>query len=158
MELIIKDVIGKLQSTGQFNFIAVWNNQLERLKNSENYSIMAPAAFVELISDDEQQLGNSYQGYDVDLNIHIISEELDAGDGNIDNFFSIYGLRDIVVKSLSLYEVNMGGFMVKVGETPDYDHDNLYHYIIRYRFHYIDDTAVPEYLFGTFSNVIITKG
>lgn len=146
MDALVQDIRQKLTDTGVFNWVAIWNNQIVRMKNLTEYAINNPSAYIEISTPDFHQLGEEYQGIDIDMNIHIISNELDSGDGDIDNQMSIFGLRDAVVRAFSLYEASMGGFMVKTSETQDYNHTNLYHYIIQYKMHYIDDTAVEPKL------------
>ena len=43
----IQDMLTALTNTAQFNFVAVWNNHVERLDGT-GYSFNSPAAFVEL--------------------------------------------------------------------------------------------------------------
>jgi hypothetical protein len=142
MDALVTDIKNKLNDIGVFNWVAIWNNQLERVKGADLYAVKNPSAYVELETIDNHQLLEGYQGYDININIHIISEELDAGDGTIDDQISIYALRDNVVRIFSLYNANQGGFMQKINEYQDYDHTNLYHYVVQYKMHYIDDTAV----------------
>lgn len=139
---LFNNIITQLKETNKFNWYSVWNNQIERMINSESYAIMNPSVYVELETQDQHQLLENYQGYDINVNIHIVAEELDAGDGNIDEFISVYTLRDEVVKKLNFFRINQGGFLTKISEIQDYNHSNLYHYIITYRAHYIDNTAV----------------
>lgn len=152
---LFKNIINKLKETNKFNWLAPWNNQFERMQNEEGYAIMNPSCYVELNTTDQHQLLKAYQGYDIEVIIHVISEELDAGDGDIDAFYSIYELRDEVVKALSLFNFEQGGFLQKISEVQDYSHTNLYHYMITYRGHYIDKTAVLPDI--TISGVSLTN-
>lgn len=149
MENLIQDLKTKLQGLNIFNWVAVWNNQFQRLLEDTSYAINNPSAYIEIVTADFHQLGEGRQGIDIVMNIHIISMELDEGNGDIDSHISIYGLRDTVVKSFAIYEAHMGGFMIKTTETQDYNHTNLYHYIIQYKMHYIDDTAKFVYQYTT---------
>jgi hypothetical protein len=154
MDKLIQDLQTKLLSTNVFNWVGIWNNHYEKMLEGKEYAIMNPSAYVELETNNFGQLGSGYQGIDIIMRIHILSEELDAGDGNIDGFISIYGLRDAVVKKFSLYDAYMGGFLIKTNEQQHYDHSNLYHYVIEYTMHYVDDTAVPA--LTTITGVILS--
>jgi hypothetical protein len=147
MDALIQDLKQKLIDIGSFNWVAIWNGQINKMHDAKAFAIQNPSAYIQIETNDFKQLGESYQGVDLHIDIHIISEELDAGDGDIDSQISVFKLRDDVVKTFSLYKTNMGGFMVKINETQDYNHTNLYHYIIQYVIHYIDDTAKPHNIF-----------
>lgn len=155
MEELINDIKQKLVDTGNFNWINTWNNQLERMQNEQEYAIQNPSCYVELETLDAHQLLDGYQGMDINVNIHILSEELDASDGSIDEFRSIFGLRDSVVIALDRYKPSQGGYMIKISEQQDYSHTNMYHYIIKYVLHWIDDTTKNTYLVSPIPLTII---
>ena len=54
---------------------------------------------------------------------------------------TIHDLRDLVFAKLSLFKPTMCSEMFKVSETMDYEHTNIYHYVIDFRTGFIDNTA-----------------
>jgi len=153
---LFTDLKNKIAETNNFNFINPWNNQLDKMKEGNAYAIHNPSCFIELETVDMHQLLKKYQGYDINVNIHIVSEELDAADGTMDSHLSVFELRDIIIKTLALYKPPQGGYLVKKYEIQDYTHTNVYHYIISYVFHYIDDTAVQPLMVITGSTLATT--
>ena len=134
------EILTQLRLIPELQLVTIWNNQFDYLEDGKSYSFPLPCAFVEIISDNFGQLGDRYQGVDIEVNIHIGQEFYNGN--NMDENFSIYQLRDKVVKNLSLYKASKTGHFMKEREQQDYDHNNVYHYIISYKVHWIDDTAV----------------
>lgn len=142
MEDLINSIIEKLKTIDKFQWLGIWNDQLARMRDDSQYAIQNPSCYIQLETTNFGQLGCEYQGLDILISIHIIAEELNALDNTIDNFYSIFTLRDDVIYALSLFNADMGGFMQKENEYQDYEHTNLYHYVLQYRMHWIDDAAI----------------
>jgi hypothetical protein len=131
----------------EFNFIRVWNNQHEKLKEdteegAKSMMIWTPALLVEFTAPEEiLQLGNGVQLYDpLDIRIHILQDELDAGNGEMEQNLNVFALKQRVYAALQEFEPNGACAFVRVNEEQDYDHTNLYHYIQTYRTNYVDDS------------------
>ena len=69
-----------------FAFVDVWNNQLELAEQQQQYSFPLPACFIEVLNVQEpKQLGDGVQLYDqLIVRLHIVHEQLDAGDGTME--------------------------------------------------------------------------
>jgi hypothetical protein len=133
-------------NTPDFAFIHIWNNQLEKLKSKDEngndyYNINYPALFVEFTAPNEiLQLGNGVQLYDpLDIRIHIIHNEIDSMDGNLEQNINVFALKQKVFKALQGFEPSGCCAFTRVNEEQDYDHNNLYHYIQTYRTNYVDN-------------------
>ena len=130
-----------------FNFYHVWNNHAEKAKSlDENgapqYGINCPALMVEWSDDTEiSQLGNGVQIYDpLFIRIHILHDEIDSADGNMDQNMNVYILKQKVFQALQGFEPDGAVAFVRISETRDYDHTNLYHFIQTYQTNYVDGT------------------
>jgi hypothetical protein len=124
-------------------FTRIWNNQLEyeRAGNLEAYP--KPAAFVEILSPVVyQEIGKNLSSADLGFNIHLIHEYYNA-DGTFEQDLEVFDLRDKVVALLSQYKPTGCGLIFCTGESQDYEHDNLYHYIISFVCSFIDSKASP---------------
>jgi hypothetical protein len=110
------------------------------LEDGGSYSFPFPCAFVEIGTDEFGQLGSNFQGIDIDVKIHIGNDYYNGA--QFDDNLNIFALRDLAVKKLNMFKPTSSGNLVKVTETQDYNHSNVYHYILQYKTHYIDQTAV----------------
>lgn len=121
----------------------VWNNQLEREKSGESYVYPKPAAFVEIVSPiGWQEIGGNFLQSDLGVNIHIVTELYNT-EGTLDQNLVVYDLRDEIMALLSQYKPTGCGLMRAMGEEPDYDHDNVNHYILTFACNFIDSKASP---------------
>ncbi len=125
-------------------FIKRWNNELQNLRGLENneYPFDFPAAFLEFESPNEtNMIGNNVMIYDpLDITVHIIYSQLDAGDGNMDDNFDIFTLKDKIISCLQLFRPTNTSNLFTINQSQDYDHDNLYEYKITFRCTFTDYT------------------
>ena len=91
----------------EIQFVDRWNGQLERLRAEkvDEYPYNFPAVFIEFYSPNEiQSIGNNVQIYDpLDIIVHILHNQLDTGDGNMENNFDIMVLKQAIYLKLSLF-------------------------------------------------------
>jgi hypothetical protein len=130
-------------------FIHMWNNQHERLKedNEEGistYLFPLPATLIEFVGPMEiQQLGNGVQLYDpLIIRIHLLHNMLDAGDGTMEQNLLVFDIKNKVYKSLQAFEPTGAVAFVRVFEEQDYDHPNLYHFIIDFQTNFVDSATI----------------
>lgn len=122
----------------------IWNNQLDREKEGKTYDYLKPNAFLEVINNVQyQELGQGFQSADVGWKIHLIHEFMDAQDGTMEQDLAVFDLRDQVVALLSLYEPTACGPLVRTSEGQDYEHSNLYHYVIDFVCNFTDSKGSP---------------
>ena len=144
----IVDIINKLKTLQLPNnagnspglYSAVWNEQLQRLEEGESYPFNLPAAFVELLmSNNYQQLGSGITASDLTFRIHLAMEQIDAGDGDLDQNLTIFEYRDAIVDLLTHFEPTACSMLMHVNNEQDYGHNNVYVYLIDFTCHFIDD-------------------
>lgn len=147
----LEDILAKLATLDVTNgdgstvklLSRVWNNQIEREKGGELYNYPKPAAFVEIVSPiGWQELGGNFLQADLGVNIHIVTELYNT-EGTLDQNLVVYDLRDQIMALLSQYKPTGCGLMRAMGEEPDYDHDNVNHYILTFAVNFIDSKASP---------------
>ena len=144
---VINEIVAQLRTIPELKLVTIWNNQFQYMDNGEIYSFPFPCAFVEISADGFEQLGNRYQATDINIKIHI-GEDFYNG-SNIDENLTIFVIRDLIVKKLSLFKPTTSGALVKVSEKQDFQHSNVYHYEIDFKTHYIDITNVNADIFTT---------
>ena len=153
---LINEILTKLKALTDLQTVTIWNSQFELIDNGGDFSFAMPCAFVELITGELQDIGNGYQGSDVNLNIHI-GQNYFNGD-NISENLTIFDLRDLVVKQLFKFQPSKCSIFVKESEEQDFNHSNVYLYILSYKFHWIDNTTVLDETTITNPNLIINNG
>lgn len=143
----LRDVLSKLETItvrnndGQMVPLRsrIFNNQLVREQEGKQYAYEKPCVFVEIINKVKyEQLGEGFQSADLAFRIHLVHEEYDTADGNMDQNLNVFDLRDKVVLALSLYEPTGCGPLTRIGEDQDFDHSNIYHYQIDFVCNFTD--------------------
>lgn len=136
----ILDIKNRLQST--IGFCRIWNNQLRWMEQGQIESFPMPCAFVEvLMSQEHDQLSMGFTESDVTFRIHVAAVEYDAQDGTLEENKSIFSLRDSVVQLLTYFEPSGCSRLMKIREEQDYEHTNVYHYMISFKCSFIDTTG-----------------
>ena len=154
---LMQEILDKLKEISNFNFVAIYNNQFQFVDNGGEYSFPFPCAFVELTSTDLQDIGGGYQGSDLQVSIHL-GQDYYNSTANLEQNLSIFNLRDLIIKKLASFKPSTGSGFVKISEAQDFDHSNVYHYVVSYKFHWIDSTAVnPDILSPSPINLIINN-
>lgn len=120
-------------------YIRVWNNQLEYMRNGGMEMFPLPAIFVELQPFTLDNMGGQgMRGVDVTFTIHILHEFYNALDGTFAQDLDVFTLRDRITQKLSFFEAEASGPLQCISERPDYDHDNIYHYTMDFKCHFVD--------------------
>lgn len=147
----IQDILNKLATLTVTNgdgntvymYSRIWNNQVDREKEGETYVYPKPAAFVEVASPATfQEIGGNYRTTDLGFNIHLVHEYYNQ-DGTFEQDLVIFDLRDQVIAALSQYRPTGCSQLVATGETQDFDHDNVYHYVLSFVCNFIDSKGSP---------------
>lgn len=137
---LMQEMLNKLKEITNFNFVAIFNNQFQFVENGGDFTFPFPCAFVELTATNLQDLSGGYQGSDLEVSIHL-GQDYYNGE-NLEQNLSIFNLRDLIVKKLSQFKPSAGSKFVKTSEAQDFEHSNVYHYVVSYKFHWVDNTAV----------------
>lgn len=128
-------------------YTRVWNKQIDREQDATNslgYDFPKPACFVEIISPVQYQtLLGGYANADMGIKLHLCHEYLNQ-DGTLEQDLEIYGLRDQIVAALTLFKPSGCGAMTLVNDNFDYDHRNIYHYMIDFVCNKTDNVGAIE--------------
>lgn len=143
----IKDVCARLQTLQVVNqdlqtvplYARVFNNQIKRQQKGLIEAHPLPAAFVEVQNNAQfNRLLNGVSESDLVFRIHLQHWFNDAQDGTFDQDYDIFDLRDDIIELLSDYRPTACGNMCLTAEGQDYDHDNVYVYILEFTTGFID--------------------
>jgi len=136
---VFSSLITQIKTIGTFQFVHIWNNQLQQLIDGDTYAFPFPNAFVEVITPNEYTaIGQGYSVGDLVIRIHIGHEEYDAGNGNFEENVNVFTYRDAIIKALNNFQPTSCSSMMKVGEQQDYTHTNIYHYMVDFKTAFVD--------------------
>lgn len=117
----------------------IWNNQLQYNNDGKLADFKKPAAFVEIVAPVQwEQLGIGFRNAELGINVHIIHEQYDAQDGTMEDNLTVFDLRDQVVRLLSNFRPFACSPLWSISEAPDYEHTNIYHYVISFVCNFVD--------------------
>lgn len=122
-------------------FSQIWNNQLDRMVSGDGYAFPRPAAFIEIVNPVTYEvIGLGMRSADLGIRIHLIHDFFNA-DGTYDEDLKIFDIRDQILapdNGLSQFCPTGCGTMNCVSEEQDYEHDNVYHYILDFVCNFTD--------------------
>jgi hypothetical protein len=159
----IKDLLTKLSTltvnNGDGNsvplYARIWNNQIRDTEHGKIYDYPKPCVFLEIINEAKyEEIGCGFQSCDLGIRCHLVHEFYNQ-DGTFEQDLSIFDLRDSLVSLLSFYTPTACGPMIRTGESQDYSHSNLYHYIVDFITNFTDskgsayDAASGKYIYTT---------
>ena len=137
----MREILARLST---LYFARVWNNQLEKIiEGTLEYQVL-PAVYLEVVPSAYNLLGVGYTTSDITFKIHIIHEFYDAQDGTFEQDLLVFDIRDKIIGLLSGFQPLYCGWMTKVNEEQDYNHPNVYHYVLDFVANYIDDSGSPN--------------
>jgi hypothetical protein len=148
----IQDILARLAAIPVINgdnnqaplYSNIWNNQVKDMKIKEGaktYAFPLPAAFLEILTPVKfEAMGLGLRSADLGIRIHLVHEFYNT-DGTQELDLTIFDLRDAILATdngLSFYCPSSCGPMVCVSEEQDYDHSNVYHYILDFACNFTD--------------------
>jgi len=157
---VYSSLLGRIRSTTPIPFVHIWNNQLQQLEDGDTYVFPFPNAFVEVIAPTNYDpIGQGYATGELTVRIHIGHEEYDAGGGNYEENVNVFTYRDLIINKLNSFQPTACSSLMKVSETQDFVHTNVYHYIIEFRCAFIDSRGSydeqHEFIDGVFTEIDI---
>lgn len=144
---VIQDILTRLSTIQVVNqdgqtvnlYSRVWNNHLQKTREAKSYDWPRPAAFVEILTNFEV-IGLGFRSADLGIKIHLIHEFYN-NDGTFEQDLGIFDLRDKILSAkigLSQYCPTACGTMNCISEEQEFDHDNLYHYVLNFICNFTD--------------------
>lgn len=142
----ILDVMARIRAQiPEFLTVRIFNNQIRDERDGKYVDYPKPACFVEILNDVAwQTLQGGHAAADLGFRFHIVHEHYNNSDGTFEQDLAVFGLRDSIIKKFTLFKAIGCGPMALQAEGLDYDHDNIYEYIVDFVTHFIDDTGVKE--------------
>lgn len=147
----LQDIMAKLVSlqTAEgaplFLYVRKFNDQFKLMKEGTIEAIPLPAALVKMVEPILwNQMGGGLKQGDITWEIHIGMEQLDAGDGTMEQNLDVFDqFRDLVEAGLTGFMATASTPLFCISESPDYEHTNVYVYILSFKCGYIDSKGSP---------------
>ena len=142
-------------SGGTFH-VDIWNNQVQYMRDQQLEAVRLPALFVELQFSNGGHDAERMTAREVQVRLHIVMEKMNA-EGYFGRNTDIYDLRDLVLQYFSKWHTSTAGNQYDftpfqyTGEQPQYDHDNLYEYVLEF------STTFSQVL-GNYQDTQLTQG
>jgi hypothetical protein len=115
-----------------------WNNHLQHLQDGTGYIFPRPACFVEVLNEVTfEMMGGGYRNADLGIRLHIISDFYN-NEGTYEQDDIALDLRDEVLSMMKFYVPTACTPLECRKESQDYDHANVYHYILDYTCNFVD--------------------
>lgn len=131
------DVINQDSNTVKL-YTRVWNNQIRYEEDGQLYNFPKPACFVEIVSPATfEVLGEGYRSCDINFRIHLSHENYN-NEGTFEQDLLIFNLRDKVIALLTGYKPTGCSPLNAMSEQQDFEHRNVYHYIIDFVCNFTD--------------------
>jgi hypothetical protein len=125
-------------------YVRIWNNQPQKQKSGKIQAYPLPAAFVEVIKPTKfKPLLNGASESDLVWRIHLQHWFTDAQDGTMEQDLLIFDLRDQVLATLNLYKPTSCGNLMFSDEGQDFNHDDIYVYLVEFTCSFIDSKGSP---------------
>ena len=142
---VITDLLTLLTEITDLQYVRVFNNQFAQMENGTVESFPMPCSFIEIVSPNNyDQLGVGYTISDLNIRVHLGIVEYDAGSGNMEQNLTIFALRDKVIKKLTYHELSGCSGLMKIAESQDYEHTNVYHYMIDFKCSFVDNAGATD--------------
>lgn len=125
-----------------FQEVDIFNSQVKFEANGQTFATPRPAAFVEMHVGDYTQLafgGNI--GSNCQFIIHLVDDQYDSKDGNFDRNLDVFDYRQLLVDKLSNYTPPQCSVLTLTNEKQDYEHGNVYHYLLTFTCSFVDMTG-----------------
>jgi hypothetical protein len=145
LKTAFQNIVARAATVTGVSHSAVWNNQIDLLLTGEGYSFVTPAVFFEMLTTDRINFLTGITSSNVTYRLHILHQQLDAGDGTMEQNLDIFDIRDSVKVLFTSYNPNTDycSPLIFSGEEQDYNHNNVYHYIIDFEGSIVDTKGSP---------------
>jgi hypothetical protein len=126
-------------------YARIWNKQVDWEIKGTTYLFPKPAAFVEVVNNVVyEQAGVGYRSANLLFRIHLVMDQLDAGDElTLEQNTDIFDLRDTVTVCLANFRPAACDQLIGISEAQQYGHTNIYEYILEFTCNFIDSKASP---------------
>ncbi len=126
-------------------YVRVFNNQPKKLKEGKIQAYPLPAAFVEIVKPAKYtRLLNGASESDLIWRIHLQHWFTDTQDGTMEQDLLIFDqMRDPTIACLSNFKPTACGNMMLVHDGQDFNHDDIYVYLVEFTSSFIDSKGSP---------------
>jgi hypothetical protein len=153
----LQDVLLQARSVSGVQYAAVFNNQIIQEQDGKTFDFPKPAILIEIDTPNTglQTLGtDNVTVSELTWRLSIVHEQLDAGDGTLDQNLDVFDYRDLVKVAFTSFRPTNCSYWQYSEESQDYAHNNIYVYGISFKCSFVDTKGSP---LDPDSTVYITK-
>jgi len=165
LKMFVNDVLTYCESIPNADplHVRVWNNQTQWMQDGTLQAVPLPAIFPEFVFNGGVHDAEYMTARDMTVRFHIVTELLNT-EGSFEQNLKIYDLRDLVLQYFTKWHKDTTGLPYNftpfqlVGEQPQYDHTNLYEYVIEFSTYFNQVLGTAQSLTqtsGVFTDLIL---
>lgn len=130
--------VKKSRQNNLFQYVAMFNDQINRAANGEIDPYDCPACFLEVMPADSLRLLGGVSTSDFIYRVRIVGVEFDAKNGTKDQNLTIFAYRDIIKATLAYFTPDNSSRMQHIAESQDTDHTAVYVWQMDFKSAFID--------------------
>lgn len=127
-----------------FQFVAMYNNQIERAEAGDGFLFGMPAAFVSLENTAPMNLIGNMSQSDYLFRIRIVDMQLSSMNGQLDQNLDIFVYRNEVKRQMINFTPDNCTRLMWVDESTDENHNDVYQYILTFKGNVLDQTGTID--------------
>lgn len=121
-----------LASVTDIKHVRMWNNQIDFMEQGNQIPFLFPAVFVDYRNIEFSDVGDKWQTTNIEMDLHICSELWN--DTDQEENLIVFDLKESIYKALGQVKISNSTPLVRIAETTDTTHTNIYHYIQTWTF------------------------
>ena len=121
-----------------FQYVAMFNDQINRAATGDIDPYDCPACFLEIIPADSLRLLGGISTSDFIYRVRIVGVEFDAKNGTKDQNLTIFAYRDVIKATLAYFTPDNSSRLQHVAESQDTDHTAVYVWQMDFKSAFID--------------------
>jgi hypothetical protein len=141
LRAIYNNIELKLETVSEIKHIHTWNNQFADIladNNATDVTIPFPAVFMEVIVNEIETESGGNQLWNCNLNLHVAHVFYHDGH-EFEQNWEVFDLVDTLHTYFHGWQPTGCSALVEIGLVQDHSHGNLYHFIMGYKFNYINN-------------------
>lgn len=135
---------GKPYPTKLFQFVAMFNDQINREAEGDGILFGKPAALVCLELNAQSNMIGNYSQTDYYFKIHLVDDQISSGNGQLDQNLGVITLRNYVKRNLINFTPTNCTRLMLVDETTDESHTHVYDYVLTFKGNVLDNTGTID--------------
>ena len=139
MKLLYQELRAQLEEETTAQNVRLWNNQVNLSEEGQQIPFLCPAVFIDFPSFNWSQVGKGVQTCELTIRFYIVFESFSTTENEED--LAVLDLRQEIYLALQDFKATDAGKLMRVNESTDINHTNLYVWQMDYITTYTDTVA-----------------